>query len=816
VELDVTQLPDRVKEALLALLDSVEREDEYLRLQQMRQMKKNNLFWHGFQYLFWSDTDNDWRVPTHEQFEEISSREETKYVFDYVVNHFKAHGEAIIAALSADVPDVQFGPRNAQDPDDIRAVEAADNAAELIAKWNRSKLQLINALFYLATEGFVAAYTYHKKDPDFGVVSIPQYDTRMEQTTPDSLQCPQCGMNQELPSSDNSNQIGGFGSPQGPGQSDQPTQDNRDGISAMSGGEQGAVDVDSMQEKPSSPGQPEDSGSPEGPSQSCPQCGGQMQQQPGMQEMVPFMSGERLVPKGHEVIDVYGPLNVRVPSYVMKLSDSGYLIHYIDADPALFKGMFQNVADTIDSDPGQTYERTMRQSSLSMDGYQLNIRLATQKKCWMRPWLFNRLLPTFDDVKDFFTSTFQKGIYFSVIGRTLCETRDECMDEHWTLTKAGPSKGVHADPLLQSEVPLQEIRNNLTNLGIMQVEYSIPVTYADTEVFDFEGQSKQENSPGYIYPVTPRMGQSISDAFHVPQTTTLNKEFSELLGNLAEEEQFVTGSYPSIYGGQAQGGSKTLGEYEKSRGFALQRLALVYYYVDVWWGETIHKSVLSFIEHQLEDEPITSNATGGWQTKWIKKANFKGSFERLDPDPSHDFPVSFAEKRSVLMNLMQLGNPTIEQVLFSPENAGVVQKYVGLRELKIPTEIQRRKQTREILQLIGLEPLETAPGQFQSPVPIEPDIDDDAVHIEVMTNFLVSDTGQDMKTENPQGYAACLAHLIEHKQHMQQNQMMNDQKSIQKLSEAKALQKTLGKNTLTPPKAPLAKGLPGQPPAMVQ
>src|SRR5271157_5674094 len=158
------QIPDNIKNVLLALLASIEIEDEYLRLQQMRQFKKNNLFWHGFQYLFWCDTEQDWRIPTHEEFEEISSREENRWVYDYVINQFKAHGESIIAALSADIPEVRFGPRDASDPDDNRAVEAADNCVSLIEKWNRAKLQIINALFYLATEGFVASYTYHKKD----------------------------------------------------------------------------------------------------------------------------------------------------------------------------------------------------------------------------------------------------------------------------------------------------------------------------------------------------------------------------------------------------------------------------------------------------------------------------------------------------------------------------------------------------------------------------------------------------------------------------------------------------------------------------
>jgi len=763
VDYDVTQVDDRIKDACYALMQGVEREDEYFRLEQMREFKKNNLFWHGFQYLFWSDTDMDWRIPTHQEWTEISGREETRYIFDYVVNHFKAHGEAIIAALSADIPNVRFGPRNSQDPEDRRSVSAADSCAELIEKWNRAKLLIIEALFYLCCEGFVASYTYNRKDESYGTIPIPQYDTRPEKVTPDMHVCPACGNSQPVDTGAaptggmDTSELGGL----------VPTQFQQD-IGASSVG-----DMPSAQENQNSPGGEEDSEEPDnlggqsGLGNPVCSCGEQMELQPGQMEQVPFITGERLIPKGREVIEVYGPLNVRVPSYVTKLADAGYLIHYVDADPALFQGTFPQVADKIEADPGQDYERLMRQSSLSLDGYQLNIKLATEKKCWFRPWMLNRLRPVYDDIIPDLQQMFPDGIYTSYIGQTMCELRNESVDKHWSVTKAGPSKGIHADPILKPEVPLQEITNNLFNLFVMQVEYGVGATYADTEVFDFEGQSKQEVSPGYIYPVNPRPGQSIGDAFYTERGASLNKESTELLATVANNEQFVLGSYPSIYGGPQQSGSKTLGEYDKSRAFALQRLGLVYYFIDVWWGETVHKSVLSFIEHQLEDEPLTLNSPGGFQTRWIKKADFKGSFDRLDPDPSADFPISFAQKRQTLMALFQLNNPVINSALLAPENAELIQQYIGLDEIRIPSADQRNKQIGEILILIGMEPQIGMDGNPIATVPVEPEIDDHAVHIAVLTDFLVSDQGQDLKQENMAAYSNCMAHLLEHKKFQQ-------------------------------------------------
>lgn len=741
-EIDVTKLSEEGKTALLALLEGIETSTNPLRLSQLRNFKENNLFWHGFQYIFWSEADNDWRIPTREELSGSGAREETQYIFDYVVNKFKAHGESIIAALSADIPSVRFGPRDAMDPTDHRAVAAADNAVGLIERWNRAKLLIIQALFFLATEGFVASYTYNRKDPAYGSVKIPKYGRKMQQGPPDTHVCDTCGYSEpiDLPEADPSQPQSEM-SPDG-----QP--DTETGESVQPTNDLGA-------QKP------------------CPQCSQPMDQEGGVDEEVPYITGNTMIPKGREIVEIYGAMSVNVPGSVSKQADAGHCIHYVDADPAAFKEAYDKVADQIDnSDDNQTYERQMRQSSLVQNDFNTIVDLTTEKRCWFRPWTLRRLNQTHDVGVEEIRKLCPDGIYVSVIGKVICALRNESMDKHWTFTKAGPSKGLHADPILQSMVPLQKIENNLMNQVVMQVEYGVAETYADTEVFDFEGQSKQEVSPGFIYPVTPRPGQSIADSFYTGKTSTLAKETTGLFGIVNEAEQFVSGSFPSIFGGPAQGGSKTLGEYEKSRSFALQRLSLVWYFINVWYGETMHKALLSFVDHQVDDEPVTRESSkGSWQTSWIRKADLKGSFDRLEPEASSDFPISFGQKRGILKELLTLNNPEINSVLFSSDNAGFVATLVGLEELKIPAAAQRNKQMREILQMIGFAPNEMAsdgmqPGQIVSNVPVEPLIDNHEVHIEVCIEFLSSDTGQDMKESDPASYANVLAHIVEHKQAM--------------------------------------------------
>src|SRR5678815_1370871 len=120
--------------------------------------------------------------------------------------------------------------------------------------------------------------------------------------------------------------------------------------------------------------------------------------------------------------------------------------------------------------------------------------------------------------------------------------------------------------------------------------------------------------------------------------------------------------------------------------------------------------------------------------------------------------MSFGQKRSVLMNLLQLGNEEINSVLFASDNAAYVQSLIGLNEVKLPGQAQRNKQMREILLLISAEPTQNPEtGQVLSSVPVEPNVDDNMVHVETLIEFITSNTGQDLKEANQAGYANCLA-----------------------------------------------------------
>lgn len=674
----MAELPDNLKDALLALVKKVEQEDLSARQEQLKVARKCTEYWHGRQHLYWDESQMDWRVPTHEALSGLLPDEQVSFAYQHVINVFKPHGESIIAALASDVPQVQFGPKNVEDPDDDLAQKVADSAAHMIAEQNKVHLLIIYALYLLLIEGFCASYSYHHKDEKYGEVKIPEYG--LEKRKPVTYVCETCGIVRE------SNGL-------------------------------------------------------------CPKCQQELSPIEGEEEEVPVIKGTKLVPKGRERIEVYGLQDVSVASFAKEPEDIGYLILYKDVHPAQVMEVHGVEVGKGKGDESEHYTRFLDSDS----------PLVTVKYCWFLPWMFNSAE---EEVRGELKKAFPKGCYFASCQESVIDWRAERLRDHWKIMKAGPSRGVHADPLLKSGTSLQDIRNNMINFLLMQIEYGVPASYASTSVMDFDGQKHQEQLPGYTYPVGPiPPGRRLEDFFYTERSTTVPGEAAGMVEGIDKDLQFVFSSFPSVYGGASTGGSKTLGEYEKSRSYALQRLALVWYYLTSWWGETIHTSVKSFATHQIEDEFWTSRIGGEIQTTWIKQADFKGSFVRIEPEVSTSIPITFDQKRGVLMELAGMNSEEINEVLYSPENARVVASYVGLKELKIPGEIQRARQMREIVTL-----LQGGEEGGVPPVPVSDDIDEHEIHIEVLRNFLAGTAGQELVNTRPKAFIRCIEHLREHKE----------------------------------------------------
>src|SRR6266568_658484 len=286
-----------LQDSLKLIIESCEREDSEIRASQMRIWKKNEEFWHGIQYLFWSEKDNDWKSPQDftGNYEDIAELEELGSFSDKVVDIFRGHGESIIAALSAQIPALRFLPDDADDDEDVLTARTKSKVADLVQRHNKAKLIFLRALFFLALNGVVFSYRYKDSDYKYGSYKVPKYG--MEELEQPVFTCEQCG----------------YQSPDNwlaASQQDNQTQDMSTSLQ---------------------PGKPDQSMIGENLEASCPNCGStEPPEESTQKQQVPVKLGEEELPKTRVKIDVFGGLHVKVRYYARNQSECSYLLLYGD------------------------------------------------------------------------------------------------------------------------------------------------------------------------------------------------------------------------------------------------------------------------------------------------------------------------------------------------------------------------------------------------------------------------------------------------------------------------------------------------------
>lgn len=704
--------PKEIEDAILVCADYYEKEEAGFRYVMIGFWRKLENYFNGIQRIFWDYNASDWARIPDEGDEEI--RTDDPSLYDKIINIYRAHGESLIAALSIKVPNVIFYPDDADISDDICTAKAYSKISELIQKHNQGILLFIKAIFILFNQGVCAAYIYNRADKEFGEYELPDYGEDVNVTTVNH-NCPVC---------------------QGNMASDQ------------------LKNVD-----------PSLLGDMEQQPQVCQNC--QSEVTPQMEhttETIPQIVGYTKYPKSRTAIDVFGPLYAHMPFYARKQSDMPYIRLRFEQHISMLQSHFENIRDLIAPNAdNNTYDRYARVYSAQQIWPSQNLVTVTMQ--WLRPWSF-QCLPD-EEIRQKMLSTFPNGCYATIIGKIVAEARDEDLDKHWEITTQPTSNHLHADPMGKVLAPVQDMRNEAVDLGVDTFEHSIPETFADTDALDFDAYGTQRAKPGMKYPVKVPPGRSIGDMFYSDKPATLSEELEFFIKRIDTDGQFVAGSFPSIYGGPAQSGSKTASEYSESRSMALQRLNTTWTTLKYWWANILSKAVPIYVEQMIDDEKFVTKSpesATGFVNIWIRQQDLVGKIGLVEPEADEELPVHHSQFRQTLMELIGLNNEQINSALFRPDNTPIIAKALGSPDFNIPGKGDRDKQFYEFAEL-----LQSGPNPDGSPTVLpELAVDDDQVHIQTCRAFLVSPSGLAIKAANPEGYANIFAHGKAHYFNMKQ------------------------------------------------
>jgi hypothetical protein len=708
VERSKHDIPEELQKSLKGIVKLCEEEDIEIRKSMIRNWKKLEEFWHGVQFLFWSSSEQSWRSPVDfgwgDQSQDFEDVEEQFGSFsDKVVDIFRGHGEAIISALASQIPALRFSPDDADSIEDLQTARTYSKIADLIQKHNKAKLVFLKALFFLAVHGMVASYRYKDSDLAYGSYTVPVYDKETVEST--RYECETCGY------------------------------------------------TENGEER-------------EGNWNICPNCG---TEEAGKEikekQEVPILVRNEQYPKTRVKLDIFGPLQFKVPYYARNQSECGYMILYGDQAKDTVTSIFPDLEKEIQGEGMENADRFSRSAySSEFDAEYKQRHLITVKKCWLRPSVFYR--ESEEDKRKELQKRFPSGCVVTLLGKTniFVSVEEESLDRRWEIGQAGLSTYIHSDPILRPLVEIQEMRNQLVNLIMETINHGIPSDFADPETINFDTYGRFEAVPGYIYKAKPRRpGDPLANSFYTQNRATLSREVALFLQQLDKDAQFSIGSFPSVYGGPSEGKSRTFSEYAASRQMALQRLSIAWTYIVDWWVRTISGSVELYKECVVEDERYTKFENGNYINVWIKQSEMNGKIGGVEAEASETFPVSQTQIKDLLLRLIELNNENINTALYNPENSKIIQDALALTELRIPGEDQRIKQSSEINELLKNGPI----SENQSTIPVEPLVDDHAIHMSILKSFMVSEIGMEEKRVNPEGYANLNAHMLEHQMVMQ-------------------------------------------------
>jgi hypothetical protein len=352
-----------------------------------------------------------------------------------------------------------------------------------------------------------------------------------------------------------------------------------------------------------------------------------------------------------------------------------------------------------------------------------------------------------------------------LVNDIFCEAENEDLDDHWTLTFNPLSDFIHFDPLGVLLVSVQEITNDLISLTLQTIEHGIPQTFADPEVLNFNAYSQSDVRPGDIFPAKPKSGKELAQAFYEVKTATLSPEVMPFAQKVQEMGQLVSGALPSLFGGAQAGSSRTAAQYSMSRSQALQRLQTPWKMFTLWWKDIFGKVIPAYMKDSKEydDKFVTKDQMGNYVNTYIRRAELEGKIGEVELEASEQLPLSWGQRKDVLMQLMQGNNPLIMQALTMPENARIMAEIIGLDDFVLPGANDREKQLEEIKAL-----LESAPLDEQTPsVAVDPIVDNHGIESEICRAWLVSDAGRLAKIENQEGYQNIVLHMQAHMTAMQ-------------------------------------------------
>lgn len=687
---------------LLKLFQDCVKDDRHPRIVEVRECAHDRHYWRGNQYIWWSNRDRCIYASAGPLAYTAQQDIDDMPHFESVTNIYQAGGLTAIAAVAGAPPSIRFFPKNPNKSEDIETAEGYENLAKLIERWNPPKLLLQDEVYYLWCDGVIGLHTEYIEDGErFGLESKPSLKEG-EAQTPEQVKCAKCGWT--------------------------------------------APAAHFVAPVP------------------CPGCGTMLTQDnilPGETSAVPEEGEEEQVPQGRQIITAYGALEMRRPQWAKEQCKFHYLTLDSDVHYTTLKEKFPDKAEKIQpgttSGTDDTFERNARLSVAEGTNLQTQTGgalavLCTWSKVWFRPAAFWALKK---EEREKLLNLFPHGCRVEFTGTTYLTSRAESMDDCWVVRHAMPGDGQHRPGLGSSMVPVQDQYNTETNIAMETYEYGIPITYRDAGTFDEKASQEQRAEPGAEVAVVLRSEADIRAKIMQVRADSVSpdmfKHMQELRGPVS---QLLTGEFPALLG-NPETGTDTLGGIAIQRDQAMGRMGIPYSRIKQAHADIMSLACRDYHRH-AEGQTVMPviGPSGDFEAESIDLTALEGDATAY-PEGDEQFPELWGQQRATFMTIMD--SPQGQALMTEPANAELAIKLIGITDLVIPGADARKKQLKEISEIVKGIPTE-----------LDAIVDDHQAEAATCKRYLISEDGQRLKRENPQAYEVVKQHLQGHIQQVQQ------------------------------------------------
>jgi hypothetical protein len=202
-----------------------------------------------------------------------------------------------------------------------------------------------------------------------------------------------------------------------------------------------------------------------------------------------------------------------------------------------------------------------------------------------------------------------------------------------------------------------------------------------------------------------------------------------------------------------------------SKNQAQSRLGTTWKFFCSWWKDIFGKAIPMYIDViETDEKDVQKREDGSFINVVIEKSKLSGKIGRVELEANENLPLSWSQRKDVVMQLLLSPNPGILQMLMQPENLPILRQAIGLDNFFVPGADDVDKQWAEIQMLLSTEPIQTGDPLMPMQPSVEIDVlmDTHPIQFEICRKWAVSEVGQFFKYNHPEKYQNVLLHAKQH------------------------------------------------------